>query len=78
MKMPRWLVVSLLSISVLSALGAAGYWWVTWPERTAREYVEDGYQFTNEQKLASSAEFVGKNVWRFAFSPGFSSSSSVV
>jgi hypothetical protein len=40
MKLPRWLLWSLLSISVVAALAAAGWWWVTWPERTAREFIE--------------------------------------
>lgn len=40
MKMPRWLVVSLLSVSVLAVLGYGTWWWVTWPERTARKFVE--------------------------------------
>jgi len=37
MKLPRWLVIAMLTTSVLSVLAAAGCWWVTWPERTARE-----------------------------------------
>jgi hypothetical protein len=37
MKLPRWLVVSLLIASVLAVVGAA-VWWVTWPERTMREF----------------------------------------
>jgi hypothetical protein len=40
MKFPRWLLVSLLSASVLAVLGAGAWWWVTWPERTAREFLE--------------------------------------
>jgi len=39
MKLPRWLVIAMLTTSVLSVLAAAGWWWVTWPERTAREFV---------------------------------------
>ena len=34
MKLPRWLVVTLLSASALALLGAGAWWWVTWPERT--------------------------------------------
>src|SRR5437667_181733 len=34
MRLPRWLVVSLLSASVLAVLGYGVWWWVTWPERT--------------------------------------------
>jgi hypothetical protein len=40
MKLPQWLVVSLLSASVLAVLGAGVWWWVTWPERTARHFIE--------------------------------------
>ena len=39
MKLPRWLVILMLSTSVLAVLVAAGWWWFTWPERTAREFV---------------------------------------
>jgi hypothetical protein len=39
MKFPRWLVVSLLSASVLAVLGAGAWWWVAWPERTATLFV---------------------------------------
>jgi hypothetical protein len=39
-RLSRWLVVSLLSISVLAVLGAGAWWWVTWPERTAKEFVD--------------------------------------
>ena len=40
MKLPRWLVIGMLTSSVLSALAATGWWWVTWPDRTMREYAE--------------------------------------
>jgi hypothetical protein len=40
MKLPKWLIVILLSTSTLAALGAGVWWWVTWPERTARKFVE--------------------------------------
>ena len=39
MKLPRWLVIGMLTTSVLAVLAAAGWWWVTWPERTACEFV---------------------------------------
>lgn len=35
MKLPRWLVVSLLSASLLAVLGSGAWWWVTWPVTTA-------------------------------------------
>jgi hypothetical protein len=31
-------VIGMLTSSVLAVLAAAGWWWVTWPERTAREF----------------------------------------
>jgi len=40
MKLPRWLVIAMLTTSVLSVLAAAGWCWVTWPERTAREFLD--------------------------------------
>lgn len=39
MKLPRWLVVSLLTLSVFALSSAGAWWWVTWPVRTAREFV---------------------------------------
>jgi hypothetical protein len=40
MRLPRWLIVSLLTVSALAVLSTGMWWWVTWPERTAREFVE--------------------------------------
>jgi hypothetical protein len=40
MRIPRWLVISMLNTSLLAVLAAAGWWWVTWPDRTARQFVE--------------------------------------
>jgi hypothetical protein len=40
MKLPRWLVIAMLATSATSVLVAGGFWWVTWPERTAREFVQ--------------------------------------
>jgi hypothetical protein len=39
MKLPRWLVVSLLSASTIAVLGACAWWWVTWPDRTLQKFV---------------------------------------
>ncbi len=39
MELPRWLMIGLWTSIVLAVLAAAGWWWVTWPERTAREFV---------------------------------------
>ena len=39
MKLPGWLVVTLLTASLLAALSAGTWWWVTWPERMARAFV---------------------------------------
>jgi hypothetical protein len=40
MKFPRWLVVTMLSASVLAALGAGMKWWLSWPDRTATAFHE--------------------------------------
>ena len=40
MKLPRWLVVSVLVASLAMVLVTAASWWVTWPERTARMFVD--------------------------------------
>src|SRR5262245_43068123 len=38
MKLPRWLVVTLLTVSFAVILGTGAWWWVTWPERSARRF----------------------------------------
>ena len=40
MKLPRWLVGAMLSLSSLAALVAVGWWWVTWPTRTAQTFLD--------------------------------------
>src|SRR5262245_56178735 len=40
MKLPRWLVVTLLSASLVAMLAYGAWWWVTWPERTMNRFVE--------------------------------------
>jgi hypothetical protein len=40
MKLPRWLLWTMVACSVVAMLVAAGWWWVTWPERTAREFAD--------------------------------------
>jgi hypothetical protein len=32
--------VSLLTASLVTVVGAGAWWWVTWPERTARSFVQ--------------------------------------
>lgn len=39
MKLPRWLMILMLSSSGLAVLVIPAWWWVTWPTRTAREFV---------------------------------------
>jgi hypothetical protein len=53
MKLPRWLVVCMLSVSGLSVLVAPGWWWVTWPEWTASEFVE----MIREHELSEARRF---------------------
>jgi hypothetical protein len=38
MRLPRWLVLALLSTNTASVLAAGAWWWVTWPERTAHKF----------------------------------------
>src|SRR5437870_13893929 len=40
MKLPRWVVTVLWFSSVIVVVWPPVYWWVTWPERTARLYAE--------------------------------------
>src|SRR5262245_58734961 len=40
MKLPRPLLWTMLFSSVASVLVAAGWWWITWPERKAARFVE--------------------------------------
>ena len=40
MMLPRWLVIAMLATSILAVLVASGFWWVTWPNRTAARFVE--------------------------------------
>jgi hypothetical protein len=40
MKLSRWLVLSLVIAITVALLSAAAWWWVTWPERTARRYFD--------------------------------------
>jgi hypothetical protein len=39
MKLPRWLFLGLLGLILLSPIAAVCIWWITWPERTARQFV---------------------------------------
>ena len=39
MKLPRWLLWGMVSCTLFSALAAAGWWWVTWPERTVMRFL---------------------------------------
>ncbi len=54
MKLPRWLVIAMLTTSVLLPLAAAGWWWVTWPERTAREF----YELMRDGRFIEAAELI--------------------
>src|SRR5262245_21998290 len=40
MKLPRWLVVTMLATSCLAMVTFAAWRWVTWPEHTANHFVE--------------------------------------
>jgi 4-amino-4-deoxy-L-arabinose transferase-like glycosyltransferase len=68
MRLPRWLVVSLLAVSVLAVLGACAWWYVTWPERTfttfkskveAGKFSEANALVTNPDRVVNYARFQG-------------------
>jgi hypothetical protein len=61
MKLPRWLVIAMLTTSVLAVLGYAGWWWVKWPERTARQFVDMVTRKSNYQELVDN--FGGKECY---------------
>jgi hypothetical protein len=63
MRLPRWLVVSLLSASVLAVLGYVSWWWVTWPERTAWELMHrwDAGQFIETNPILTDARWEKSN-----------------
>ena len=73
MKLPRWLVILMLSASVLSVLAAAGCWWVTWPERTAREFVELIRDARTEDALAMVEPSPGRDEMTNAMKADFES-----
>src|SRR5262245_47702773 len=69
MKLPRWLVVTMLATSTLALLAFAGWWWVTWPERTfakfksliaAGKFDEANALVTNPDHVVNYARFSGK------------------
>lgn len=39
MKLPRWLYFMMFGLILLSPVIAVGLWWITWPERTAQQFV---------------------------------------
>ena len=63
MKLPRWLMIGLWTSIVLAVLAAAGWWWVTWPERTAREFVgfviDDNFEGVFEINASDKFEAMG-------------------
>jgi hypothetical protein len=54
--------VTLLSASLITVLGAGAWWWVTWPQRTAREFVHRLGSSDNEPLLKMLRPT--KDVWR--------------
>lgn len=57
MKLPRWLVVSLLTANALGVIGYGGWWWVTWPEHTGREFAT----FITARKTAELCRMLRSN-----------------
>jgi hypothetical protein len=55
MRIPRWLVVTLLSVSVLALLAAGvGAWRIIWPDSTAKKFVA----LMRDGKLAEASEML--------------------
>src|SRR5262245_17784457 len=46
MYLPRWLMVSMLTACALATIALAR-WWITWPEKTARQF----FQFARDKNL---------------------------
>jgi hypothetical protein len=75
MKLPRWLVISMLTASLLAVLTAAGWSWATWPERTVRKFLtmhRDGKWVEAAQIFGVDAEYndlndEDKDYWRGFF-----------
>jgi hypothetical protein len=64
-KLPRWLVVILLSVSVLIPLGAGAWWWVTWPERTFHRFMNAlaVSDFEQAHRLTATSIFLSGPDW---------------
>jgi hypothetical protein len=60
MRFPRWLVVTLMTVSVLAPLGSGVSWWVTWPERTARAFLSN-FSASRYDELAPMLRFDESN-----------------
>ena len=39
MKLPRWLLICLVSVNLAALVVLPAVWWLTWPDRTARDFV---------------------------------------
>ena len=60
MKLPKWLVATLIAVSVLAPAIIIGWWWITWPDRTLREFIE----LVDQGKLDQADDLM-------AFEPGW-------
>jgi hypothetical protein len=40
MRISRWMLILIQATSGLAVLAVGGWWWVTWPDRTANEFLE--------------------------------------
>jgi hypothetical protein len=55
MRIPRWLNLSLLTMSLLAGLASSVWWWVAWPERTARDFAKVIVRQRTQQADSSEA-----------------------
>ena len=59
MKLSRWLVIGMLATSTLCVLVATAFWWVTWPERTARSFLN----YAASDGIAGANQFLANGKW---------------
>ena len=62
MKLPRWMVIAMLAFSGITVLGAGCLYWFTWPDRTARRFlqlVSDGCFDDANRMMSSQSPIVG-------------------
>jgi hypothetical protein len=65
MKLPRWLIGSLIVTSAVTLISLAAWWWFTWPTRTIEEFttlIEQGRLDEANRMLKSPGRWVLENI----------------